>query len=358
MRRIQSIDILRGITIIGMIIVNNAGGKESFDSLHHSAWNGLTPCDLVYPFFLFILGISTYLALNKFDFQSSPHLWRKIIKRALLILLIGWSIHWFDACLKGDFLPFDHLRLTGVLPRIALCYGTTAFIALTIKHRYLPWIIITLLGCYGLLLIVGNGYMPDATNILAQIDNALLGNEHLYTKHPIDPEGITSTIGAIAHTLLGFYLGRYVIKATQQPTLLRLFVWGTLLLITGYLLLELWPINKRIWSPSYTLITCGLATLLLSTFTFFEQKGKRKKDNNVITQICLIYGVNPLALYVLSELLAIILKRNDWQIPIYNGIHAIVTNPYIASITYSLLFTTVVGLVGLILYKKRIYIKL
>lgn len=357
MKRIQSVDTLRGITIIGMIIVNNAGGKESFDSLRHSAWNGLTPCDLVYPFFLFILGISTYLALNKFEFKPSLPLYKKIVKRALLILLIGWAIHWFDACLKGDYLPFDHLRLTGVLPRIALCYGITAFIALTIKHRYLPWIAGAMLGCYGVLLIIGNGYRPDATNLLAQIDSALLGNAHLYTKHPIDPEGVVSTIGALAHTLIGFCLGKYVVKANEHVSLLKLFAWGSLLLITGYLLVELWPINKRIWSPSFTLITCGLGTLLLSTLTCLEQQGKPKK-NSYTTRICLIYGVNPLALYVLSELLAIILKRNDWQMPLYNAIHAIITNPYLASMTYSLLFTAVVGLVGLILYKKRIYIKL
>ncbi|WP_288180035.1 heparan-alpha-glucosaminide N-acetyltransferase domain-containing protein, partial [Bacteroides sp. CAG:633] len=114
-KRLLSLDVLRGLTVFGMIVVNNAGGSQSYESLRHSAWNGLTPCDLVFPFFLFIMGISTYIALRKFDFQPSAPVIRKILKRTVLILLIGWAIGWFDFACEGDFFPFAHLRLTGVL---------------------------------------------------------------------------------------------------------------------------------------------------------------------------------------------------------------------------------------------------
>lgn len=127
MKRLLSLDVLRGITVAGMIVVNNAGGKMSYDYLRHSAWNGLTPCDLVFPFFLFIMGISTYLALRKFQFRPSGTVIRKIWKRTFLILLIGVALHWFDSACDGDFWSFGHLRLTGVLQRIALCYCVVSF---------------------------------------------------------------------------------------------------------------------------------------------------------------------------------------------------------------------------------------
>lgn len=110
-KRLLSLDALRGITVAGMILVNNAGGKVSYAPLQHSAWNGLTPCDLVFPFFLFIMGISTYISLNKFNFNVSLQVVTKILKRTFLILCIGWAIGWFDHVCEGDFLPFVHLRI-------------------------------------------------------------------------------------------------------------------------------------------------------------------------------------------------------------------------------------------------------
>ena len=198
-KRLLSLDVLRGITVVGMILVNNSGGKLSYDSLQHSAWNGLTLCDLVFPFFLFIMGISTYIALSKFHFQASGPVIRKILKRTLVILCIGWAIHWFHFICEGDFFPLAHLRLTGVLPRIALCYCAVSFVALYVKPKYIGWMIGFLIIGYAVLLGIGNGYTPDSTNILAIIDQNVLGADHLYHKSPIDPEGLTSTLAAIAH---------------------------------------------------------------------------------------------------------------------------------------------------------------
>ena len=115
MKRLLSLDVLRGITVCGMILVNNAGGSISYAPLRHSVWNGLTPCDLVFPFFLFMVGISTYISLRKFDFRSSHEVVKKIFRRTFLIILIGLGIEWFGYACKGEFFPIDTLRIPGII---------------------------------------------------------------------------------------------------------------------------------------------------------------------------------------------------------------------------------------------------
>ena len=129
-KRILSVDVLRGLTVACMILVNNGYG-ESFAQLRHSAWNGLTLCDLVFPFFLFIMGVSV-----NFSHKGSVG---TILRRAVLILLLGWAVYYVEYALKGDVLPFDHFRLTGVLPRIALCYGCAALLSRYLP-RAVPWV--------------------------------------------------------------------------------------------------------------------------------------------------------------------------------------------------------------------------
>ena len=146
MKRLLSLDILRGITVCGMILVNNAGGPVSYAPLRHSVWNGLTPCDLVFPFFLFMVGISTYISLRKFNFEPTSEVVKKIVRRTFLIILIGLAIDWFGYVCNGDFFPIDTLRIPGVLQRIGLCYGIVSLMVIYINHKYLPWI------CGGLLL--------------------------------------------------------------------------------------------------------------------------------------------------------------------------------------------------------------
>lgn len=354
-KRLLSLDVLRGITVVGMILVNNAGGKLSYDSLHHSAWNGMTPCDLVFPFFLFIMGISTYIALSKFHFEASPSVVRKIWKRSVIILCIGWAIHWLDFVCEGDFFPLAHLRLTGVLPRIALCYCIISFIALYISHKYVTRIIGILLAGYTVLLLAGNGYAPDATNVLSFIDNKLLGFEHLYPKSPVDPEGLASTLSAIAHTLIGFCCGKLILQkeALEQKTL-KLFVVGFLLMMCGFLLTEALPLNKRIWSPTFVLTTCGLAAMLQAMLIYFIDMKEKKRWSRFFE----IFGVNPLFLYVLSEVVAIVIGATGCKPVIYEGIHSLITDDYLASAAYAVLFTLVMGACGYPLYKRKIYIKI
>lgn len=353
--RLLSLDIMRGITVAGMIVVNNAGGPLSYDLLRHAEWNGLTPCDLVFPFFLFIMGISTYISLRKFNFQASRPLIGKIVKRTLSILLIGWAIHWIDLLCKGNYLPFDYFRLTGVLPRIAVCYCCISFIAISVPHRLIKWIVVTLLLAYTVLLLIGNGYINDSTNLLARIDHWLLGASHLYSKRPIDPEGIAGTISAVAHCLIGFDIGRKMLSAEKnREEIIQLFIIGFLLMSVGFLMTEALPLNKRIWSPSFVLVTCGIAVLLQTSLLYhIDIQGCKR-----LYGFFRIFGVNPLFLYVASEVLAILLNTVRIKPVIYHAINSLVVNPYLASAIYAMLFTLFMALCGYPLYKRKIYIKL
>ena len=354
-KRLLSLDVLRGITVVGMILVNNAGGTLSYGFLQHSTWNGLTICDLVFPFFLFIMGISTYIALSTFHFQSSGSVIRKILIRTCVILCIGWAIHWFDFSCNGDFFPFTHLRLTGVLPRIALCYWAVSFVALYVNHKYIGWFIGVLLVGYTFLLCIGNGYMLADTNLLAIIDRNVLGAEHLYHKSFIDPEGLTSTLSAIAHTLVGFCCGKIILteKTLEQKTR-KLLVTGFILLVCGLCLVEVLPLNKRIWSPTFVLVTCGLAAMLQALLIYVIDMKEKKRWCRFFE----IFGINPLFIYVLSEVTAIIIGTIGSKSVIYEGIHSLIENPYLASAVYALTFTLIMGACGYPLYKKKIYIKI
>ena len=243
--------------------------------LRHAEWNGLTPTDLVFPFFMFIMGISTYISLKKYNFEFSRAAGMKILKRTILIFLIGMGIGWFSrfcyywtsptegigfgAQLWEAAWTFDRIRILGVMQRLALCYGATAIIALTMKHRNIPYLIATLLTGYFILLVCGNGFAYNDTNILSVVDRAILTPAHMYKDNGIDPEGLLSTIPAIAHVLLGFCVGRMMLEGGKADEsresmlnshLIKLFLAGTILTFAGFLLSYGCPINKKIWSPT------------------------------------------------------------------------------------------------------------
>ncbi len=352
--RLLSLDVLRGITVAGMILVNNGYG-ESFSTLQHSEWNGMTPCDLVFPFFLFIMGISTYLSLRKFNFQLSAAVARKVFRRTVLIFLIGLAIHWVDMAIEGNFFPFSTIRIFAVLQRIALCYCAASFFALTVPHRYTIPAVVLLLVIYTIILLTGNGYACDETNILCRVDRALFGEAHLYRKSPIDPEGLLGTIPSIAHTLIGFYCGKRMMETADVTKKVNAFLLtGATLIILGYLLQYGLPLNKRIWSPSYVLMTCGLAASLQGLLMhLIDIRGHR-----CWTMPFQVFGVNPLFLYVLSELLAIVFGHMGISDMLYNGIHSAVAAPKWASLCYALTFVAICFLAGWPLFRKRIYIKI
>lgn len=376
MIRLKSLDIMRGLTVALMILVNN-GGEQNYHILAHSKWNGLTPCDLVFPFFLFMMGMSTYLSLRKTEFKPSLIIYRKIAKRTILLFLIGLSINWFDMICSGNGLDFAHLRIWAVLQRIALCYGIVSLLAIHINQRYFVHIILGIIIVYMGILAFGNGYAYDASvNIIAQADLHFFGYDHLYHKSPVDPEGLLSTLPAIAHTMIGFLCCKYISIADQNvhSKIKFLKISGLIMLILGFFLSLIgFGINKRIWSPSYVFVTCGFAAWVLSLLIQWIDRGEIsaegkieanaegktiKTKENPITVLFLSFGMNPLFLYVLSEFLAIVFGTYGIKDDLLDLIRNVISDEYLVSLTYALFFVAIHAAMGIWMYQKKIFIKL
>lgn len=376
MIRLKSLDIMRGLTVALMILVNN-GGEQNYHILTHSKWNGLTPCDLVFPFFLFMMGMSTYLSLRKTGFKPSLIIYRKIAKRTILLFLIGLSINWFDMVCSGNGLDFAHLRIWAVLQRIALCYGIVSLLAIHINQRYFVHIILGIIIVYMGILAFGNGYAYDASvNIIAQADLHFFGYDHLYHKSPVDPEGLLSTLPAIAHTMIGFLCCKYISIADQNvhSKIKFLKISGLIMLILGFFLSLIgFGINKRIWSPSYVFVTCGFAAWVLSLLIQWIDRGEIsaegkneantegktiKTKENPITVLFLSFGMNPLFLYVLSEFLAIVFGTYGIKDDLLGLIRNVISDEYLVSLTYALFFVAIHAAMGIWMYQKKIFIKL
>ena len=387
-KRILALDILRGFTIAGMILVNNPGSwGHIYAPLRHAEWNGLTPTDLVFPFFMFIMGISTYISLKKYNFEFSQAAALKILKRTIVIFLIGMAIGWFSRFCRywvsapdepsffenlwASVWTFDRMRILGVMQRLALCYGATSIIALTIKHKHIPYLIVSLLVGYFVILMCGNGYEYNETNILSVVDRAMLTPVHMYKDNGIDPEGLLSTIPSIAHVLLGFYVGKLMLDGNKSEDrtsflnsqIITLFLVGTILTFAGFLLSYGCPINKKIWSPTFVLTTCGLASSFLALLIWIiDVKGKKKWS-----LFFEAFGVNPLFMYVQGGVLSILFGtiRFPWEdgmISIHTFLYKIVLMPIFGqiggSLAFAILFVTINWCIGYQLYKRKIYIKI
>lgn len=383
--RLLALDILRGITIAGMILVNNPGSWSNiYTPLSHASWNGLTPTDLVFPFFMFIMGVSTYLSLRRYEFNFSWPAFVKILRRSVVIFLIGMFIAWFGLFLRGILsektfveaaFNFDHIRILGVMPRLAICYGVGALLGLWINHRRLPWVIAGILIIYAIMLLLGNGFAFSDSNIISIVDHKALGPDHMYSdtidgvRLKFDPEGLLSTLPSIAHMLIGFMCGS-IITGTKDNTLRinKLFIVGVILTFSGFLLSYGLPINKKIWSPTFVLTTCGLAASLLGLLIWIiDIRGHRRWCRFFET-----FGINPLFMYCLGAILSIIIGsvKIPWAgaesglISIKGWFYQAVCMPVcaddatLASLCFAITFVLINWLVGLYLYKKKIYIKI
>lgn len=360
-KRLLSLDVLRGLTVFGMILVNNGAGKQHFEMLKHAAWNGLTPCDLVFPFFLFILGVSIYLSLSRHkslvDSRTSSSLpvLRKILFRTTLMLIIGIALHAWDMLIWGHDDILKNLRVTGVLQRIALCYGITSIIFLYVKLRYLWPIVFVLLGGYSYLLLAFDGYATSDINFANFVDRALFGAEHLYHKGPIDPEGLPGLISSVAHTIIGVRIGMLLFDPNiKRRRIMRIFALSFIMITLGYLLSFGLPINKRVWSPSYVFVTCGLATGLLALLT----KVVDDMGYNRWCKLFQIFGLNALGLYVISEMLPSIFGRVGVYDAVWGAISSTISYPCLASLCYALFMCSVMSLIAWLLWKFKIFIKL
>jgi predicted acyltransferase len=373
---------MRGITIAGMLLVNNPGSwGHIYAPLEHAEWNGLTPTDLVFPFFMFIMGISTYLSLSHYAFRLTRATVIKIVRRTIVIFAIGLGVAWIGMLLRGlrdglslaeAALTFDHIRILGVLPRLAISYGVAAIVAVTVSHRFIPWLIATLLVAYAAILLTGHGYEFSDKNIISIVDHSLLGESHMYSDTvfgetlKFDPEGLLSTIPAIAHVLLGFCVGRLLMNQSDNiKRALLLLIVGVILTFAGLLLSYGLPINKKIWSPTFVLTTCGLASSLLGLLVWIVDIHRHIRWSRCF----IVFGINPLALYTIGALLSILFSvimvpYADNTISLHGYLYRAVMTPLsggnatMASLLYAIAFVGINQGIGYILYKKQIYIKI
>jgi predicted acyltransferase len=285
--RLLSLDVFRGLTIAGMILVNNPGSwSQVYPPLLHAEWHGWTPTDLIFPFFLFIVGVAMSLSFARADDPSIA----KILVRSAILFGLGLFMAAYP---RFDLL---HLRIPGVLQRIAVCYLATSLLVLHASRKTLYGVLAFILGAYFLVL---GGDLTVEGNLAARVDRFLLGG-HLW-KTTWDPEGLLSTFPAIATTLLGYLTGeRLRAGGDGHETATVLFAWGWGLILGG-LVWSIWlPINKNLWTSSYVLFTAGAALQLLALLYWVVDVKKWRR----FTYPAVVFGRNAIAVFVLSGLLA------------------------------------------------------
>ncbi len=378
-QRFYSLDVFRGATVALMILVNNPGiWGHIFPPLEHASWHGITPTDLVFPFFLFAVGNAMAFVMPRLEAAGEATFWKKVITRSLLIFGIGLFLNWYpfikynDA---GDFVgkPFESLRIFGVLQRIAVCYFFASIIVHYSKVRGSFVFGMTILLLYWFLCVAAN---PTDSYSLSgwfgsDIDKALLGEKHMYHGEGVafDPEGMMNSFAAIVQVILGFLVGNYIIqKGKTQEMLNGLFVAGCVLVFIGFCWDIVFPINKKIWTSSYTVYTTGLALLILSIMIYlldFRNKG------GWWSSFFDVFGKNALFIFAMSALI----PKTLWLIRIHNNTGKpkylnplswfyehlckpiFPSDPRIGSLIYALFFIGMMWFLAWLLDRKKIYIK-
>ncbi len=364
--RLVSLDVFRGATMAGMVIVNNPGdGGHVYWPLDHAAWNGWTPTDLIFPFFLFIVGVSITLSR-----KSSS--WSAILRRGALIIGIGWLLALYPR------FNFAHLRFPGVLPRIGVCYLLAAPIfRLTAGERRRQGLVLAALAtalCLGYWLFMTQvpnpaGVRGDLTpdgNWGAYIDRAVFGTNHMWSASKTwDPEGIMSTIPALATTLFGIVAGLWLGSAAPIRVKVRgLLVAAVAGMALGYAWSPFFPINKNLWTSSYVFFTAGFACALVALAIWaIDIRGWRSW-----TKPFVVLGTNAITLFAASALLV---KTMLWiKIPHEDGTSVSLWNwsfthafrpffdPYIASLAFALANLLVLYALLAWMYKRRIFLRL
>jgi predicted acyltransferase len=321
--RLRSLDAFRGLTIVAMILVNNPGSwNRLYAPLAHAEWHGWTPTDLIFPFFLFIVGTSLSYSLRKFRHseQIEPAVYWRIARRTFLLLLLGLGLGISASAMRvlfgqSDSIAWATLRLPGVLQRIALVYLLASLIVLHVGLRGQMIVAAALLLGYWAML----GWLPDVDhywsnlspdgNVVRIVDLALLGKSHLYARAATDPEGVLSTLPAVATTLMGYWAGLFI-QRRKPDTRMAVGLIGLGLACTLLALMwePLFPINKKIWTSSYVLLCGGLAAVGLALCLWtIDVKGWRWLAHPLE-----IVGVNAIFVFVASGLMARLLSI--WQV--------------------------------------------
>lgn len=363
--RYLALDVLRGITIALMILVNTPGSwKYLYAPLRHADWHGCTLADLVFPFFLFVMGVSMF-----FSFTSHQNIWSResllrIASRVLLILILGIFINTYPQWLTD----YSQLRIMGVLQRIAVAYGLAAFIVLAAPHRWLPAIGAGVLFAYWGILDFWGGPDPYSLegNAAILFDRAILGDSHLYQGFgiPFDPEGILSSLPAAVTVIIGYMAGMLIRKTPGESLVPKLFLYGAAFAVAGYLWGLVFPLNKPLWTSSYVLYTAGLAALLFAILIYIiDLKGYRKW-----TTVFSVFGMNPLFLFILSVLwgktLRLLVHIPDDQgraisgsAWLYQNIFVTLAGNWSGSLAFALAHIVFFWLIGYLLYRFRIFVK-
>ncbi len=397
-RRFYSLDVFRGATVCLMILVNNPGSwGHIYDPLEHAPWHGLTPTDLVFPFFLFAVGNAMAFVMPKLEAAGDKVFWRKVIKRSLLIFAIGLFLAWwpFVKWVDGSLIlkPWSYvddkgnpqgIRLLGVLPRIAICYFFAAVIIYYLKLRKAFYAGLVLLLLYWLLcfLLGTNDPYSMAGWFGNNIDRAILGEAHMYKGEGMlfDPEGLMSAIPAIVQVIFGYLVGDYIQKKSRNPEqqspdfnksgisqtgmypmLTGLFVIGIGLLITGFCWDMVFPINKKIWTSSYTVYTTGLAIITIATMIYMIEI---KNIRGGLARFFDVFGKNALFVFALSAFLPkglALIKLPDGTNP-WNWLYkkVLIHIPGAkenGSLVYALCVITFMWAICYWMDKKKIYVK-
>lgn len=367
--RMLTIDVLRGITVAFMILVNNNGqNDQAYAAMNHSLWNGFTPTDLVFPTFLFIMGTSMVLsyesALSKGT--SAASLWPHILRRFVILVLLGLVVNGFP------YFPLGTLRIYGVLQRIALCYLVGSILHLWKRGlaNKIVFLLLSLLGYWVLMRWVpvpGHG-MPgtDFPLLDKDINLAAFLDRHIFPGRLFegtrDPEGFLSTLPSIGSTLFGMIAGLWLRSGrTEWNKLQGLVVAGGASLFLGAIWSFWFPINKKLWTSSYALYAAGWTFLLLAA-CYFVLEIRKSRGN--WTHPWLVFGRNAIVAYVFSELLSSSVAVFRWnalesiQQHIYWGWFVSVGSPAFGSLVYSICFMLVCWIPAAVLYRNKIFIKI
>lgn len=368
--RLLSLDVFRGMTIAGMILVNNPGTWSAiYSPLKHAEWHGITPTDYIFPFFLFIVGVAIPLALGKrvADGNVTKDIYLKIFRRAAVIFLLGLFLAAFP------YFDFSSLRIPGVLQRIAVCYLIASILFLHFDWKKLSVISVFLLLIYWALMTLIN--VPGcavttiddkACNLAAYLDRLILTENHIWKQAKVfDPEGILSTIPAIVTTISGIFTGIWLTKdKTDYEKVCGLFFFGVVAVAVGWAWSFFFPINKSLWTSSYVIYTSGLALCFLGFCYWLIDIKKYQRWAKPFV----IFGVNALALFVGSGLMAKILglikvsgadgRTESLQSWIFKTFFLSIASPINASLMFAVCFILLWLFLMWLLYRKKIYIKI
>jgi predicted acyltransferase len=365
-----ALDVFRGMTVCFMIIVNTPGSWGAiYSPLAHADWHGFTPTDLVFPSFLFAVGNAMAFVMFKFEGKSEGEFWGKIIKRTLLIFAIGFLMHWFPFVKPNDagewvMEPLNKARIPGVLQRIALCYFFAAIVVHYCSKKGVIWFsVIALLGYWFLSYVFGDPSDPYSLtgNAGLALDLFLIGENHMYHGEGIafDPEGILSTLPAIVNVIGGYLVGDYIRKnGNSYEVLAKMMIAGAVLIFAAFSWDLFFPINKKIWTSSYVLLTVGIDLLILSTLIYIiEMYNKRNW-----TYFFVVFGRNPLFIYVMAGLIIQVM----WMIPVgeknlqswlYKDVFCSIAAPVHASFMFAISYMMLNWLIGYFMDKKGIYVR-